>query len=104
MTAAAHGHAEQATLVPMEESDDDDLGEHRVDAFERQYLDDRSWENLIERDGRLVSVQAAGVQRKTARIEDTAGRVRRGMIRYPFQAQFVSYCGMDGDKISGGRW
>jgi hypothetical protein len=44
------------------------------------------------------------VQRKTARIEDTAGRVRRGMIRYPFQAQFVSYCGMDGDKISGGRW
>jgi hypothetical protein len=65
-----------------EEEDDELEGEHRLEAFERQYLDERSWENLIEKDGKLIARQDVGNQRKNARVEQaTAGRVRRGMIR-----------------------
>lgn len=64
-----------------EEEEDVVEGEHRLDAFERQYLDERSWENLVERDGKLVAGQEVRGKRKSARVEQTVGRVRRGMIR-----------------------
>lgn len=68
--------------APLEEQDDDDeMDEHTTQAFERQYMDERSWENLVERDGRLVSIQAATVHRKRARVDTIDSRVRRGMIR-----------------------
>jgi hypothetical protein len=69
-------------LAAFREEEEDELeGEHRLEAFERQYLDDRSWENLVEKDGVLVARQEVGGKRKSARVEQTAGRVRRGMIR-----------------------
>lgn len=69
------------STVYREDEDDEMEGEHRLEAFERQYLDDRSWENLVEKDGKLVA-QEVGGQRKIARVEQAAGRVKRGMIRY----------------------
>ena len=64
-----------------EEEDDVVEAEHRLDAFERQYLDERSWENLVEKDGKLLARQEVGRKRKSVRVEQTVGRVRRGMIR-----------------------
>eukprot|EP00892_Ulva_mutabilis_P008373 jgi/Ulvmu1/5908/UM026_0030.1 len=72
----------QSTLLIDGDDDDDDVNEHVNQAFERQYLDERSWESLVEKDGRLVSVQAAAVHRKRNRASTLASRVRRGMIRY----------------------
>lgn len=72
---------DRKTISPLEEDDDDGMDEHTTQAFERQYLDERSWENLVERDGRLVSVQAATVYRKRVRADTIDSRVRRGMIR-----------------------
>jgi len=63
------------------EDDDDDIEEHKTQAFERQYLDERSWENLVEKDGRLVSTKAATVHRKRTRADALDSRIRRGMIR-----------------------
>lgn len=67
--------------IKLIEDDDEDINEHTTQAFERQYLDERSWENLVERDGRLVSIQAASIHRKRSRINPHDSRVRRGMIR-----------------------
>lgn len=73
-------------MRPVLEDDDDDaeedVGGHRTDAFERRYLDERSWEALAEDEhGRLVASTTAAVQRKRVRAADTGERVRRGLIR-----------------------
>jgi hypothetical protein len=80
---AADPRPSRALREPDDDEDEDDLDEHKTDAFERQYLDDRSWENLVEDEqGRLVATQATVVQRRKLRSDRVTSRVRRGMIRY----------------------
>jgi hypothetical protein len=76
MTAAAR------TLLEDDFDQDDQVDVHRNDAFDRRYLDERSWEALKEDEhGRLVASSHVTVQRKRARPEEGGQRLRRGLMR-----------------------
>lgn len=79
---------QQGFLNPdVDEDDEEDLAGHNTAAFERQYLDDRSWELLKEDEhGRLVASSAVVNRRKRHRTVDARQRIRRGMIRYAVRA------------------
>lgn len=67
----------------LEDDDgDEDVVAHRTDAFERKYMDDRSWEVLVEDEhGRLVGAEAATLHKRRVRATDRTSRIRRGLIR-----------------------
>lgn len=80
--------AAQASIVEDEEGADtraEELGESSR-AYEREYVDDRSWEDLREDEhGRLQALDPRMAQRSKRRrlLGQAAGaRIRRGLIRY----------------------
>jgi hypothetical protein len=72
--------------VCLEDADTDGeehVEAHRTDEFDRKYLDDRSWEVLVEDErGRLVAAQATTLHKRSVRATDTSSRIRRGLIRF----------------------
>jgi transcription initiation factor TFIIH subunit 2 len=62
--------------------EDEEIGAHDHNEFDRKYLDERSWEALVEDEhGRLVTLGHGGVHRKRLRPAEASSRVRRGLIR-----------------------
>mmetsp|Transcript_11153 Transcript_11153/g.33448 ORF Transcript_11153/g.33448 Transcript_11153/m.33448 type:complete len:453 (+) Transcript_11153:338-1696(+) len=82
------GYGVRGRVVEDEEGNDDGPEEldHESRAFEREYVDDHSWEDLQEDEhGRLRALDPRAAQRAKRRrllSEAVSARIRRGLIRY----------------------
>ncbi|KAJ9178157.1 hypothetical protein P3X46_010066 [Hevea brasiliensis] len=72
-----------------EEDDDDDDGDgHGLDAWERTYTDERSWEALQEDESGLLRpidnkiIHHAQYRRRLRSLSTTAARIQKGLIRF----------------------
>lgn len=70
-----------------EEDDDEENEEGGLEAWERAYADERSWESLQEDESGLLrpidnkTIQHAHYRRRL-RTASTSGRIQKGLIRY----------------------